>query len=83
MGVAWALDPDNGRVSSIVAQWGGILLARSELGGGTCMNGNGKSPGNGGLKCGANSSAPRSSRITSFGSETLTSRGLMSMISFD
>jgi hypothetical protein len=77
VGVAWAPNPDTGGVSSIVAQWGGILSVRSDLGGGTCTTGNGKVPGNGGLKCGENSSAPRSSMITSSGSEALTSGGSM------
>jgi hypothetical protein len=53
-----------------------------DLGGGTCMIVNGKFPGNGGSKCGVNSSAPISSTITSFGCKKLTSRGLLSMISF-
>jgi hypothetical protein len=55
VGVAWAPDPNTNKVSSIVAQWRGILSTKSDMGGGTCMNGNGKSPGNGGLKCGVNS----------------------------
>jgi hypothetical protein len=80
VGVAWAPDPDTDEVSSIMAWWGGILLVRSYLEGGTCTNGNGKFPGNGGLKCGVNSSTLISSMITSFGSETLTLRGFMSTI---
>jgi hypothetical protein len=67
VGVAWAPDLDIGGVSSIVAQWGGLLSVRSDLGARTCMIGNGKVPDNGGLKCGVKSSAPRSSMITSSG----------------
>jgi hypothetical protein len=52
VGVAGAPDPDTGGVSSIVAQWRGILSVKSDLGGGTPMTGNGKVQGNRGLKCG-------------------------------
>jgi hypothetical protein len=45
------------------------------------MTGNGKVQGNGELACGENSSAPRSSTITSSGSKTLTSGELWSTIS--
>jgi hypothetical protein len=51
------------------------------MGGGTCTNRNGKFPGNRGLKCGVNSSAPRSSTITSSGSRALTSGGSIYAIS--
>jgi hypothetical protein len=81
LGVVWAPDPDTGGVSSIVAEWEGILSVRYNKGGGNCMIGNGKVLYNRGLKCGANSPTPISSTITSSGSETLTPGGSMFMIS--
>jgi len=80
VGVVWALELDTGGVSSILTQWRGILLARFDLRAGTCTTHNGKFLGNGGLKCGVNSLAPRSSTITSSGFEALNYGGLLSMI---